>query len=212
MTAMGLGNKAGPANRAGITGLILAGGLGTRMGGADKGLQLLHGRPLIAWVLERLAPQVGEVLINANRNLARYSQFGPRVVPDILAGQAGPLAGLHRGLMEASGSLVAMVPCDAPDFPQDLVSRLATALNERQVDVAFARSGGQSQPVFCLARKSLLPQLTAFVEEGGRKVDAWFATVRAAAVDFGREADFLNVNSTEELRQLEAGQTTTSRE
>lgn len=203
--AAGVSVGSGTAGQAGVTGLILAGGLGMRMGGADKGLELFNGRPLIAWALERLAPQVGEVLISANRNLARYAQFGPRVVPDVLAGQAGPLAGLHRGLMEASGAVAVTVPCDAPSFPADLVSRLAVPLRDPHVDLAFARSGGRIQPVFCMARTSLLPQLTAFIEEGGRKVESWFATLHSAAVDFGSDADFLNVNSPEELRRLEAG-------
>lgn len=187
-----------------MTGLILAGGLGRRMGGNDKGLELLKGRPLAAWAGERLAPQVGEVLVNANRNLGRYAQLGYRVVPDVLQGQVGPLAGIHRGLMEASGDLVATVPCDAPSFPASLVARLAEPLRDITVDLAFARAGGRAQPVFCLSRTRLLPHLTAFVEEGGRKVDAWFATLRSVAVDFESEADFLNVNSPEELQRLEA--------
>ncbi len=196
----------GPGDRVATTGLILAGGLGTRMGGVDKGLQLLNGRALVAWVLERLAPQVGaEVLINANRNLARYARFGARVIPDVLAGQPGPLAGLHRGLMEASGTRVAMVPCDAPSFPLDLVARLSAPLRDPRIDLTFARCGGRTQPVFCVARTTLLPHLTAFIEEGGRKVDVWFATLQSAAVDFDDESDFRNVNSPEELRRLQTG-------
>jgi len=194
-----------PTGPASVTGLILAGGRGTRMGGVDKGLQMLRGRPLVAWSLERLAPQVGEILINANRNLARYARFGVRVVPDVVEGHVGPLAGLHRGLMEASGEWVATVPCDAPSFPEDLVARLSVALDAPGVDLAFVRTGTRSQPVFCLARTRLLPQLTAYIEEGGRKVEAWFATIRAAAVDFGAEADFSNVNSPDDLRRIDAG-------
>ena len=194
-----------PTGPASVTGLILAGGLGTRMGGIDKGMQLLKGRPLVAWALDRLAPQTGEVLINANRNLGQYALLGARVVPDVIEGQVGPLAGLHRGLMEASGDLVAMVPCDAPSFPADLVARLSAALADPVLDLAYARAGERTQPVFCVARTRLLPQLTAFVEEGGRKVEAWFATLRATAVDFGPDADFSNVNSPEDLRRIEAG-------
>lgn len=184
-----------------ITGLVLAGGRGSRMQGADKGLQLLHGRPLVGWVIERLAPQVGELLVNANRNLARYAAFGARVVPDAIEGHAGPLAGLQRGLMEASHDLVAAVPCDAPRLPLDLVARLARPLDDSGVDAAYARAGGRDQPVFCVLRRRLLPQLTAFIEDGGRKVEAWFATLRAVAVDFEQEADFANLNTPEELRQ-----------
>lgn len=186
-----------------VTGVILAGGLGRRMGGADKGLQRLDGKPLVSWVLERLSPQVGEVLINANRNIARYSSLGSRVIPDLDGQQAGPLAGLQRGLMEASGELVVTVPCDSPCFPMDLVQRLCVPLRDRNVDLAVVRTANRTQPVFCITRKALLPQLTAFIENGGRKVEAWFTTLRTAAVDFGSEADFTNINTLEELKAAE---------
>ncbi len=192
-----------PAAAVTVTGVILAGGLGRRMGGADKGLQLLDGKPLVSWVLERLSPQVGDVLINANRNIARYSSFGSRVIPDMDGQQAGPLAGLQRGLMEASGELVVTVPCDSPCFPMDLVQRLCVPLRDKNVELAMVRTANRIQPVFCLARKSLLPQLTAFIEDGGRKVDSWFATLHTAAVDFGNEADFTNINTLDELKAAE---------
>lgn len=188
-----------------LTGVILAGGLGRRMGGLDKGLQLLEGRPLVTWVLERLSPQVEEVLINANRNVARYASLGYRVIPDLDSERAGPLAGLQRGLMEAAHELVATVPCDAPHFPADLVRKLAQPLREQKVDLAVAKTGQRIQPVFCVARKSLLPQLNAFMEDGGRKVEAWFGTLRTVAVDFGSEAAFTNVNTPEDLRRFESG-------
>lgn len=188
---------------ASATGLVLAGGRGSRMGGVDKGLQLLDGKPLAAWVLERLSPQVAEVLVNANRNFERYAAFGHRVVQDLNGDLAGPLAGLQRGLMEASFDLVVTVPCDAPRFPEDLVRRLAEPLQERNVDLAVARAGNRIQPVFCMARKSLLPQLTTFIEDGGRKVDAWFGTLRTATVDFESEAAFANINTPEDLKSLE---------
>jgi len=188
-----------------VTGVILAGGLGRRMGGADKGLQLLGGKPLVAWVLERLLPQVQELLINANRNVAAYSALGYRVIPDVDGEQSGPLAGVQRGLMEASCEIVVTVPCDAPRFPVDLVRKLSEPLLDKNVDLAVARSGNRLQPVFCMARRSLLPQLTAFIEDGGRKVDAWFATLRTATVDFHSEAGFSNVNTLEDLRRLEDG-------
>ena len=109
-----------------VTGVVLAGGQGRRMGGVDKGLKILRGKPMVEWVIERIAPQVHEVLINANQNLERYAAFGHRVIPDEIAGYAGPLAGLHRGLTEAANELVATVPCDSPFLPRDLVARLPT--------------------------------------------------------------------------------------
>ena len=115
-----------------ITGVILAGGLGRRMGGIDKGLQALRGRPMVAWVVERLAPQVDELLINANQNGERYAAFGHRVVPDRIPDFAGPLAGLHAALSAAAHPLVATAPCDSPFLPEDLISRLFLALTARK--------------------------------------------------------------------------------
>jgi molybdenum cofactor guanylyltransferase len=155
---------------------------------------------MVSWVLERLAPQVAEVLINANRNLDRYAQFGPRVVPDEVAGFAGPLAGLQRGLAEAQHPLIVTVPCDSPFLPPDLVSRLAAPLHEGAADLAVAKTGAQAHPVFCLCRRSLLPHLNAFLEDGGRKIDAWYSTLRVAEVAFDDEAGaFDNINTREEL-------------
>src|SRR5512146_1640213 len=108
----------------GVTGIVLAGGQGRRMGGVDKGLQLLRGRPMVAWAIERLAPQVEEILVNANQNTEAYAKFGHRVVPDSVGGFAGPLAGLHAGLHAAAQPLAVTVPCDSPFLPLDLVARL----------------------------------------------------------------------------------------
>jgi molybdenum cofactor guanylyltransferase len=190
-----------------VTGVILAGGLGRRMGGVDKGLQLLNGRPMAARVLARLAPQVDEVLINANQNLERYALLGCRVVPDRLGGYAGPLAGLHCGLTEARHELVATVPCDSPFLPEDLVARLAAPLQDESIDLAVARTGTQPHPVFCLGRRRLLPHLSAFLQSGGRKIDAWYATLKVVEVAFDDEAAaFSNINTAEELRCAETGQ------
>ncbi|MBS1219618.1 MAG: molybdenum cofactor guanylyltransferase MobA, partial [Proteobacteria bacterium] len=158
-----------------ITGVVLAGGQGRRMGHVDKGLQLLRGRPMVAWVIERLAPQVDEILINANQNLDRYAQFGHRVIPDAIGGFVGPLAGLHRGLSEATHPLVATVPCDSPFLPEDLIEKLRAALDRAQADLAVARTGDQSHPVFCLCRKSVAAGLADYLVAGGRKIDAWYA-------------------------------------
>jgi len=184
-----------------LTGIILAGGLGRRMGGVDKGLQLLHGKPLVQWVIERLAPQVDEILVNANQNADDYARFGKRLVPDAIGGSAGPLAGLHAGLWAASGPLVVTVPCDSPYLPGDLVARLRTALEAQGADVAVAKTGAQPHPVFSLVRGSVLPHLERFLSGGGRKFDAWYATLAVVEVSFDDEADaFCNINTLEELK------------
>ena len=177
------------------------------MGGVDKGLQLLNGRPMAARVLARLAPQVDEVLINANQNLERYALLGCRVLPDRLGGFAGPLAGLHCALSEARNELVATVPCDSPFLPEDLVVRLAEALRDASVDLAVARTGMQSHPVFCVARRRLLPHLWTFLQSGGRKIDAWYATLKVVEVAFDDQpAAFRNINTVEELSAAETAQ------
>jgi molybdopterin-guanine dinucleotide biosynthesis protein A len=184
----------------------LAGGRGTRMGGVDKGLKRLRGRPMIEWVIERFAPQVDEMLINANQNLDAYGALGYRVIPDEIGGYAGPLAGLHRGLSEASHDLVATVPCDSPFLPGDLIRRLGAALSVRQADLAVAKTGEQPHPVFCLCRKSALSGLTAFLESGGRKIDAWYSRMTVAEVLFDDQpAAFSNINTEDELRAHEPG-------
>lgn len=187
-----------------ITGVILAGGLGRRMGGVDKGLQLLNERPMVQWALERFAPQVDELLINANQNSEQYGAFGYPVVPDQIPDFAGPLAGLHAALARATHPLVATVPCDSPFLPADLVSRLRAALDADGADLAVARTFDQPHPVFCLCRRELLPHLTAFLESGGRKVDRWYATLKVVEVAFDDEADaFSNINTRDELARFD---------
>lgn len=186
--------------RTDITGVILAGGRGQRMGGIDKGLQDLQGRPMLQWVLERLMPQVGSVLINANQNLARYAEFGCPVLPDRIPDFAGPLAGLHAALAQAATPLVVSVPCDSPFLPPDLVPRLHAALMAYQAELAVARAGGTVHRAFCLVRRELLPQLDAFLAAGGRKVGLWHASLNVVEVDFDDEAGaFDNINTQEEL-------------
>jgi molybdopterin-guanine dinucleotide biosynthesis protein A len=187
-----------------VAGVVLAGGLGRRMGGVDKGLRLLRGKPMVQWVLERLSPQVDEVLINANRHLEEYSAFGCRVIPDRIAGFAGPLAGLHAALSATSQPLVATAPCDSPFLPADLVARLKQALLEHRADLATARTGTQAHPVFCLCRRAVLPGLSAFLAQGGRKVDQWHGTLAAVEVGFDDEEEaFGNINTPEELSRLD---------
>jgi len=203
-------SAAGPTpvtvHRSPVTGVILAGGQGRRMGGVDKGLKVLRGKPMVAWVLERFAPQVDEVLINANQNLERYAALRHRVIPDEIAGYAGPLAGLHRGLTEAAYALVATVPCDSPFLPSDLIQRLRGAIYNTESDVAVAKTADQPHPVFCLCRKSVLPGLTKFLAGGGRKIDAWYASLKVVEVAFDdNPGAFSNINTEEELLALERG-------
>ena len=190
------------------------------MGGSDKGLQELRGRPMIDWVIERFAPQVDELLINANRNVERYAAFGHRVVADQIPDNAGPLAGLHAALSAATYPLVATAPCDSPFLPADLISRLFSALTVPGTkspqggigpwgttgsDLAVARTFDQSHPVFSLCKREVLPHLTDFLAGGGRKVDRWYATLNVVEVAFDDEAEaFANINTREELGRFEA--------
>ncbi|HYD55646.1 MAG TPA: molybdenum cofactor guanylyltransferase MobA [Burkholderiales bacterium] len=181
-----------------ISGIVLAGGKGRRMGGVDKGLQSLRGRPMVEWVLERLTPQVSEVVINANQNVERYARYGHPVVGDEVSGFAGPLAGLHAGMKAARHPLVVTVPCDSPFLPADLVSRLEKDLGRN--DLAVARTGEQPHPVFALVRRSVLENLEAFLAGGGRKIDAWYGSLSFVEVAFDDEAEaFRNINTLEEL-------------
>jgi molybdopterin-guanine dinucleotide biosynthesis protein A len=189
---------------AGIAGVVLAGGQGQRMGGLDKGLRPLRGKPMVAWVLERFTPQVADVMINANRHAEVYRGFGFAVVPDGVGGFAGPLAGLHAGLAATSQPLVATVPCDSPGLPLDLVARLRGALEERGADLAVARTLDQPHPVFCLCRRSVLDHLSAFLAGGGRKIDRWYATLDTVEVPFDDQVEaFSNINTPEELARFE---------
>ncbi len=186
-----------------ITGVILAGGLGRRMGGVDKGLQPLAGRPLAAHVAERLGPQVDELLINANQNAETYATLGHPVIVDRIAGFAGPLAGLHAALGAARHPLVATAPCDSPFLPADLVARLAAALADGHHDIAIARSAERIHPVFCLCRRSLEAPLAAFLTAGHRRFSQWLDEQRAVEVTFPDEAAFANINSADELARFE---------
>lgn len=193
-----------------MTGLILAGGAGRRLGNIDKGLAPVGGRPLVARVLERLVPQVDEILISANRNLDRYRAFGYPVLTDSIfetdGGLAGPLAGLHAGLRAARHPWVLTAPCDSPRLPADLAERLLEAAVRAGADLAVARAGGRTHPVFSLCRRALLPQLAAFLEAGGRKLGAWHGTLKVSEADFDDEAEaFANLNTPEELGAFAAG-------
>jgi molybdopterin-guanine dinucleotide biosynthesis protein A len=202
-----------------ITGLVLAGGRGSRMGGVDKGLQNHLGMPLALHCLLRLQLQVGSAMVNANRNLGAYESMGVPVWPDTQADFAGPLAGMLVGLEHCETPWLVTVPCDTPNFPLNLVERLAAAAQAEGADIAMAatrepalEAGAnaaaqgqpvvQVQPVFCLLKASLLESLQAFLDSGQRKIDRWTAQHRCATVVFDDSAAFFNANTVEELRRL----------
>jgi len=195
-----------------ITGLVLAGGRGQRMGGADKGLQLLHGQPLAAHVLARLAPQVGALAISANRHADAYAALGApwhaAILADTLPDFAGPLAGLLAGLQTSHTAWVLTAPCDSPWLPADLAARLATAAIDQDADIATVTTTNAAgevslHPVFALVRASLADDLAAFLHAGERKVRAWYAHHKAAEVAFADEHAFYNINSLQELADLD---------
>lgn len=193
-----------------ITAVILAGGRATRMGGEDKGLLPLAGRPMIAHVIDAITPQVESVIISANRHLDRYAQFGLAVVTDRSDRFDGPLAGIQQAMLACATplpapSLLATVPCDAPFIPRDLVSRLAAEKARLGAAAVVAHDGTRLQPLFALFDTGLLPSLTAYLEQGDRKAEIWLASIPAAVVDFSDEArGFVNINTVEEIRVAEA--------
>ena len=189
-----------------ITGLVLAGGRGSRMGGVDKGLQNYQGMPLAMHALLRLSPQVGQLMINANRNLAAYESMGVPVWPDPIADYPGPLAGWLAGIERCETPYLAIVPCDSPHFPDDLVARLSEALVREDADIAMAATledgRVQVQPVFCLLKTMLLESLVTYLQGGDRKIDRWTAQHRCAQVVFDDAQAFVNANTLEELHRL----------
>jgi molybdopterin-guanine dinucleotide biosynthesis protein A len=189
-----------------ITGLVLAGGRGTRMGGVDKGLQMHLGIPLAQYALERLRPQVGALMLNANRNLAAYQAMGAPVWPDEIAEYPGPLAGMLAGLTHCSTPYLLTVPCDTPNFPVDLVARLAESLGpEGGMATAYTQEpeGLRAQPVFCLMKASLRDGLSAFIRSGERKTGLFAAQHHSTRVVFHDPAAFANANTLDELADLQ---------
>ncbi|MEQ6917302.1 molybdenum cofactor guanylyltransferase MobA [Halomonas aquatica] len=197
-----------------LTGLILAGGQGRRMGGRDKGLEPFAGRPLVAHVRERLAGRVAEVLINANRNAETYAPLADRVIADAKDGYQGPLMGIYSGLRAATTPWLVVVPCDSPALPQDLVIRLVAGIgrsegenegkNEGECDIAVAFDGERLHPVVALMRTSLADDLSEALAEGERKIDRWYARHAWCRVDVSDCPDaFANLNTDEEKQRLE---------
>lgn len=191
-----------------ITGLVLAGGQGLRMGGQDKGLIDWQGRPLAAHALARLAPQVGPLLISANRHLDDYraigTPFAAAVCTDTLQGFQGPLAGILGGLLQAHTPYVAVVPCDNPRIPEDLVTHLTRGMQHSGTSAALAVSDGRRQPTMCVLRTSLAPALERYLSAGHRKLDVWFAELPAAEVSFTDARGFRNLNTPHDLEQARA--------
>jgi molybdopterin-guanine dinucleotide biosynthesis protein A len=183
-----------------ITGVILAGGRGQRMDSQDKGLVSLAGRPMVEYVLDALAPQVGTVLINANRNADIYAAYGYPVVPDLLGGFHGPLAGMAAAMRAANTPYIATVSCDSPFIPAGLIERLAQALETDGAELSVAHSGERLEPVFALLNCKLMNSLNNYLGSGERKIDRWYATHKMAAVDFSDLPDtFLNINTPSDL-------------
>ena len=186
-----------------ISAIILSGGRATRMNGADKGLVLLNQKPLIEHVIERLKPQVTEILINANREILQYQAFGYNVLQDEVPDFLGPLAGVSLGLQHAQHDYLLTVPCDSPLLPHDLAKRLMAALIEHDADIAVAKSDDDAHPVFSLCKKSVLPSLRTYLEQGERKVSAWQKSRKYIEVDFSDCSEaFTNLNTFEDLTAL----------
>lgn len=187
-----------------ITAIILSGGRATRMGGLEKGLVLLQKKPLISHVIARLTPQVDEILINANRELTSYQALNLPILQDEIPDFIGPLAGFSLGLQHCKHDYLLTVPCDSPLLPLDLAERLLTAINLHHADIAVASSAGNAHPVFSLCKKSVLPSLLEFINQGNRKVSAWQKSQAYIEVDFNDCDDaFINLNTLEDLASLE---------
>lgn len=186
-----------------ISAIILAGGRATRMNGLDKGLVCLQKKPLVQYVIERITPQVDEVLLNANREIAQYETFNLPILQDGNSDFMGPLAGFNLGLTHCKHDFLLSLPCDSPLIPHDLASQLMKALIEQDADIAVAKSGGYAHPVFSLMKKSVLPSLTNYLEQGERKVSTWQKSLNYIEVEFDDCDDaFVNVNTFEELEAL----------
>lgn len=188
-----------------VTGVVLAGGAARRMGGSDKGLVPLAGRPMIEYVLDALRPQVGSLLINANRNPDQYGRYGVPVLADQLSGFQGPLAGMAAAMQSARTEFIVTAPCDSPFVPADLVRRLGRSLTAGGADVSVAHADGRLQPVFTLLRTALLGSLLEYLDRGERKIDLWFSGQRTTTADFSDAPEaFLNINTPDDVRRIEA--------
>lgn len=175
------------------------------MGGTDKGLMLLQGRPLIQHVIDRLKPQVDELIINSNRHIEIYQQFGYPVFPDEHIGYSGPLAGIQVGLKQAKCEYLLICPCDTPYLPENLVEKLLLTLKQHHAEIAIAAADGSDHPVICLCKTSVLPTLEEYLTSGGRKVSTWQQKLVHQYTDFSDQPHaFANINTPEELAKISA--------
>ena len=185
-----------------VTGVILAGGQARRMGGQDKGLVMLNGKPMIEIIIDAFKPQTSSLLINANRNHDRYSKYGFDIVADELSGFCGPLAGMASALQTIDTDYLVTAPCDSPFIPHDLVQRLADALDNKSADISVAHDGQRIQPVFCMLNKSVLQSLKNYLAAGDRKIDRWFKQHDFAIADFSDKPEtFDNINTHEDIEK-----------
>ena len=187
-----------------ITAVVLAGGRGRRLGGQDKGLMELDGRPMIEHILNLVTPQVNAVIINANRNQQVYAELGHPVISDNMTDYQGPLAGFAAALAATDTDYIMTLPCDGPYVPADLVSRLSAAVIENDAELAVAHDGQRMQPVYALIPRSLLGSLQDYLDAGDRKIDLWYARHDTALADFSDVIDtFFNINTDDDLRKAD---------
>jgi molybdenum cofactor guanylyltransferase len=186
-----------------VTGCVLAGGQGTRLGGEDKGLITLNGKLLSQYSIERLSPQVATIIISANRNKLIYEKLGLPIIQDATTKSYGPLGGFHSALKEANTCYVAFVPCDAPFLPINLIAKLMEPFANKAVEITMAKVQDKNQPVFAVMRTSLEKSLATFLDSGGRKIRAWYDTRVCVAVNFEDENEFMNINSPSDLQKAE---------
>lgn len=188
-----------------ITGVILAGGRAQRMGGCDKGLIKLLGKPLVEYVIRALKPQVAEMIINANRNRERYAAYGYPIIADLMDGFYGPLAGMASAMQAARTPYIVTTPCDSPFVPSDLVKRLYGGIEEQAAEIAVAHNGERLQPVFALLDQNLRSSIIAYLKRGERKIDRWYEEHRLAIIDFSDQPNtFVNVNTPEDVETVES--------
>lgn len=187
-----------------VTAVILAGGQARRMGGVDKGLIQLHHRPMIEYVIESLQQQTDHIIINANRNLEIYQDYGFLVVEDDIKDYSGPLAGIASCMKAVTTRYLATAPCDSPFLPKDLIARLYNTLQTESSDISVVHDGDRMQPVFSLIKISLLPSLLDYLSSGEKKIDRWFQQHRLALCDFSDNATaFININTEQDINNIE---------